>query len=159
MNMESKTSASETRAYASNHRQAEAKVYKGKRPDLKCSYCEGIGHVRDRCWILHPEQKPKFLKEGKGSQKSWNPPKANLAATSSTPSEGRLNFTANPTTLINEFVAYLSKKQMHSSSEEKDISGIEGHTALLGKFAGFLVETDCVPHEEASGSHHQEDDW
>ncbi|PRQ16867.1 putative RNA-directed DNA polymerase [Rosa chinensis] len=151
MNMETKTSASETRAYASNHRQAEAKVYKGKRPDLKCSYCEGVGHVRERCGVLYPEQKPKFLKEGKSSQKSWNPPKANLVATSSSSSsEGRLNFTSNLTTLINEFAAYLNKKQMHSGDEETAMPGIEGHTTLLGKLAGFLAETDYVPHEEAS---------
>ncbi|PRQ36655.1 putative transcription factor interactor and regulator CCHC(Zn) family [Rosa chinensis] len=148
MNMETKTSASETRAYASNHRQAKAKVYKGKRLDLKCSYCEGVGHVRERCWVLYPEHKPKFLNEGKSSQKSWNPPKANLATTSSSSfSEGRLNFTSNPTTLINEFAAYLSKKQMHSEGEETAMPGIEGHTALLGKFAGFLAEIDYVPLE------------
>lgn len=53
MNMENKPSIFETRAYVSNLRQVKEKTYKGKRPDLKCSYCDGIGHVKDRCWVLH----------------------------------------------------------------------------------------------------------
>jgi hypothetical protein len=44
----------------------EGKVYKGKRPDLKCQHCHNIGHKMDRCWSLHPEIKPKFNKNQKG---------------------------------------------------------------------------------------------
>jgi len=44
----------------------EGKVYKGKRPDLKCQHCHNIGHTMDRCWSLHPEIKPKFNKNQKG---------------------------------------------------------------------------------------------
>ncbi|PRQ42043.1 putative transcription factor interactor and regulator CCHC(Zn) family [Rosa chinensis] len=159
MNMENKSSLSETRAYVSNHRQVEERTYKGKRTDLKCTYCEGVGHVKDRCWILHPEQKPKFSKEGKILQKGWSTPshRAKLADASYTRS--MMNFTSNPTALINEFATYLNMRQMHGGKEEPAITGSENHTALLGKFAGFLAETDCVSHEEASGSHHQGDDW
>jgi len=45
---------------------SEEKSYKGKRPDLKCQHCHNIGHSIDRCWILHPEMKPKFSKDQKG---------------------------------------------------------------------------------------------
>ncbi|PRQ20767.1 hypothetical protein RchiOBHm_Chr7g0231721 [Rosa chinensis] len=61
-----------------------------------------------------------------------------------------MNFTSNPAALINEFAAYLNKRQMHGEKEESAITGSESHTPLLEKFAGFLAETDCVPHEEAS---------
>ena len=108
-------------------------------------------HVRDRCWILHPELKPKHLKENKGGHKSWNGSshRANLATSSS---EGMLDFTSNSSTLINEFTAFLTKKKhMHSGREEVCESGIGDHTALLGKFAGFLAEADNVPQEDASG--------
>ncbi|KAF5191911.1 Copia-like polyprotein/retrotransposon [Thalictrum thalictroides] len=159
MNMENKTSLSETRAYVSNHKKEEERTYKGKRTDLKCSYCESVGHVKDRCWVLHPEQKPKFSKEGKILQNGWNTSshKASLADAYST---GSLkNFTSNPALLMNEFAAYLNNRQIHGKTEEPTITENESHTAFLGKFAGFLAETDCVPHEEASGSRHQEDDW
>ena len=62
-----------------------------------------------------------------------------------------LDFTSNPSTLINEFAAFLNKKQMHSGREEACESGIRDHTALLGKFGGFFAEADCVPQEDASG--------
>jgi hypothetical protein len=42
---------------------SENKAYKGKRHDSKCQYCHNIGHHVDRCWLLHPELKPKFAKD------------------------------------------------------------------------------------------------
>ncbi|XP_070681825.1 uncharacterized protein [Malus domestica] len=115
MNQETKDSVSETRAYVSSNKRPEGKVYKGKRPDLKCSYCDSLGHIKDRCWILHTELKPKFLKETKGpeikgTQKYLNNNSymANHAATLST--EGMVNFTTNPAALINDFAAYLYSK-------------------------------------------------
>jgi len=42
---------------------SENKAYKGKQPDSKCQYCHNIGHHVDRCWLLHPELKPKFAKD------------------------------------------------------------------------------------------------
>ncbi|CAL2246050.1 unnamed protein product [Prunus armeniaca] len=72
MNIETKTNIYETRAYLSNHKHTEEKVYKGNRPDLKCSYCNNISHVKKRCWILHPELKPlKFIKEIKALRRNF----------------------------------------------------------------------------------------
>ncbi|KAM1416298.1 hypothetical protein ACFX2I_007862 [Malus domestica] len=70
MAVDTKSSVGETRAYASNHKSPESRVYKGKRSDLKCDHCLrighlGIGHTKDRCWILHPMLKPKFNKDDK----------------------------------------------------------------------------------------------
>ena len=55
----------EARAFAAH------RPYKGKRPDLKCSHCEqigrtGVGHVKEKCWILHPKLKPKFCNDFRG---------------------------------------------------------------------------------------------
>ena len=110
MNLETKSNMLETRAYVSNHSRTEGMPYKGKRPDLKCNYCDVVRHTQDRCWILHPELKQSSLKDSKGPQKSLNHPshRANHAAGSST--KGMTNFTANPAILINEFAAYLHKK-------------------------------------------------
>ncbi|XP_062006102.1 uncharacterized protein LOC133723306 [Rosa rugosa] len=74
--------------------------------------------------------------------------RANLAAAPSI--EGMMNSTANLAALINEFAAYLNKKQMHGRCEETIMARNENHTALFGKFAGFVAETDCVPCEEVS---------
>ena len=35
---------------------------------IKCDYCENIGHISDRCWSLHPELMPKKLQDKKGKQ-------------------------------------------------------------------------------------------
>lgn len=72
MNIETKTNIYETRAYLSNHKHTEEKVYKGKMPDLKCSYCNNTGHVKERYWILHPELMPlNFINDNKGTQKKF----------------------------------------------------------------------------------------
>ena len=94
MSQEIKATVSETKAYVSSNYRHEGKVYKGKRPE--CSYCDTLGHTRDKYWILHPELKPKSFKETKGPQRNLNNNayKVNHAATSST--EGMMNFTANP---------------------------------------------------------------
>jgi hypothetical protein len=55
---------------------SEGKTYKGKQPNLKCQHCHNIGHTIDRCWSLHPEIKPKFMKDHKGKQATLH--KANL---------------------------------------------------------------------------------
>ncbi|KAI5327777.1 hypothetical protein L3X38_027173 [Prunus dulcis] len=55
MNVDIKSSVSEARAFVTNHKSSGDRVYKGKRPDLKCLHCNNIGHLIDRCWILHPE--------------------------------------------------------------------------------------------------------
>ncbi|XP_062006532.1 uncharacterized protein LOC133723659 [Rosa rugosa] len=157
MNLDVKTNIADSRAYASNHKQADDRVYKGKRPDLKCNHCSGIGHTKDRCWILHPQLKPKFSKENKSILKNWstNPHKANLSSSST--SDGMLDFTSNPTSLINEFAVYLQQKQ--KKTEDTSATGAENHTALLGKFAGFLAETDNVNQSDIPGHHYSEDDW
>ena len=64
-----------------------------------------------KCWILHPKLKPKFdregmmIKDGKGG--------VTLEAFHSTCSsaDGMTNFSTNPMSLINEFAAFLQKKQ------------------------------------------------
>ncbi|KAM2859846.1 hypothetical protein COP2_025218 [Malus domestica] len=65
MNVEHNSRLIETRAYASNYKTSEAKVYKGRNPHLKCKYCNGVGHVEEKGWKLHLELKPKFSKDGK----------------------------------------------------------------------------------------------
>ena len=35
-----------------------------------CSHCQKLGHEEAKCWILHPELKPKWFKDRKGKQKS-----------------------------------------------------------------------------------------
>ncbi|XP_070679284.1 uncharacterized protein [Malus domestica] len=60
-----------------------------------------------------------------------------------------LDFTSNPTTLLNEFVTYISRKKENGGSEEASSRGTEKHTALLRKFAGFLAEG--VPHKDSLG--------
>lgn len=151
MNADTKATASESKAFASNSRSTEHRVYKGKRPDLWCTYCEHQGHLKDTCWILHPELKPKFDKEqrfsreAKSFQKKPTPShtfKANHAAAN----DGLVDFTTNPTALINEFAAYLQLKKVGNESNE------EGNkAALLGKFAGFLAETDGLSQDEIPG--------
>ena len=46
-----------------NSKISESRPYKGKNPHLKCSYCDVVGRVEEKCWILHPELKPKFNKD------------------------------------------------------------------------------------------------
>ncbi|CAL8988728.1 unnamed protein product, partial [Prunus brigantina] len=150
MNMETKANTSEARAYMSNNKHAEERVYKGKRPDLKCHHCNNTGHVIERCWILHPELKPKFAADTKGAQKrSQNSGYKANHATSST--DGPSNFTSNLVSLINEFAAYLQKKNGGDESKGVTNSRNENSVALLGKFAGFLAESDKFSHEDIPG--------
>jgi hypothetical protein len=93
----------------------DSRSFKGKRSELKCSYCHNTGHLTDRCWQLHPELKPRFSNEERGLQKRTNY-KAHLA--DSTLSTN--NFTVNPATLMQDFANYLQDKHNH----EKMQSGI-----------------------------------
>nr|XP_011467293.1 PREDICTED: uncharacterized protein LOC105352303 [Fragaria vesca subsp. vesca] len=148
---ESDAKISESRAFASS------RPYKGRRPDLKCTHCErigrsGIGHLKETCWILHPDLKPKFVdeyKNAKGKMKMSYTPKANY--TNSSTAEDMMDFTANPLTLINEFASFLQQKQ--GSSENGNT------TAMLGKFAGFLADSNMTQPEEIPGSCFEEEDW
>ncbi|CAN6677447.1 unnamed protein product [Malus baccata var. baccata] len=142
MSQETKDSIPDTKAYVSSNKHFEGKLYKGKRPNLKCNYYDSLGHTREMCWILHPKLRPKSLKETKGPQRQLNNNvyKTNHAFTSST--EGMVNFTANPAALINDFAAYLHNKQMHNNGDEAPATEANNHTTLLGKFASFLVEHD-----------------
>ncbi|KAM1526792.1 hypothetical protein PS1_016481 [Malus domestica] len=115
MNVDHNPRLTETRAYASKYKNSEAKVYKGRNTHLKCKYCNGVGHEEDKCWELHPELKPKFSKDGRmipRSSQQFQPHfKAQLAtAHAPTISQGSMEFTANPLSLINEFAAYLQSK-------------------------------------------------
>ncbi|KAM2064541.1 hypothetical protein ACFX16_027922 [Malus domestica] len=67
------------------------------------------------------------------------------------------HFTANPATLLNEFAAYLQQKK---GRDEGYVDHEDGSTiALIGKFAGFLADADCVPQTDLKGLYNQEDDW
>ncbi|OMP03942.1 hypothetical protein COLO4_10087 [Corchorus olitorius] len=41
----------------------------------KCGHCQGLGHLKEKCWILHPHLKPKKLK------REWEKPSAHTAVT------------------------------------------------------------------------------
>ncbi|KAM2891325.1 hypothetical protein COP2_009636 [Malus domestica] len=97
------------------------------------------GHLREKCWILHPELKLKFDKEGRMIEdgKGGVTPKAFHSACSST--DGMANFSTNHVSLINEFAVFLQKKQ---ESTEPDEMTPENPIAMLGKFAGFLADSE-----------------
>ncbi|CAN6695474.1 unnamed protein product [Malus baccata var. baccata] len=142
MNMEVKSNLPETKAYASNYKSIEERSYKGKRRDLKCSYCNNAGHLRDRCWILHPELKLKFLIDHKAPLKAayGSSHNANLAASDLvafvTPDE-MSKFTVNPVTLINEFVTFVHKKQEVRDGKSKYQKFFKSVQAKLkNKFCG-----------------------
>ncbi|KAM1858034.1 hypothetical protein ACFX14_008077 [Malus domestica] len=113
MNVQHSLRLTKTHAYGSSYKNSEVKVYKGRNTHLKCKYCNGVGHVEEKCWELHPELKPKFSKDGKMIPRSSQQPhyKAQLAnAHPPTTPQGSMEFTANPLSLINEFVAFLQSK-------------------------------------------------
>uniref|UniRef100_A0A6N2KKL2 Integrase catalytic domain-containing protein n=1 Tax=Salix viminalis TaxID=40686 RepID=A0A6N2KKL2_SALVM len=117
-------------AFAAHQRDqsAEKKFFKGKRPDLKCEFCNLIGHSQDRCWSLHPQLKPKSFKDKLGgNQRRFPTHRAHLAAqaTDSIPS--------SPMSLLNEFASFLQGKQNFGG----DGAGSDEPTALLSKFAGL----------------------
>lgn len=130
----------------------DARPYKGKRPDLKCTHCErigkpGIGHTKERCWILHPDLKPKFNNDQRNQRNTSTSTfipyaKANISCTT----ERASNFTTNPVTLINEFATFLQQKQGNLNSNEG-----ENTMAMLGKFAGFLTKSNMASVEDIPG--------
>ncbi|KAM2022233.1 hypothetical protein ACFX16_044162 [Malus domestica] len=153
MHIEPKFS-SEARVFTSNHKNFGERVFNGKKADWKCTYCNIKGHLREKCWILHLELKPKFDKEGKMIKDGkWFAPKA-LRATSCLADE-MANFTSNPISLINEFAAFLQRKN-ETIENEKMI--IENSTAMLGKFVGFLAGSDTTTHGNIPRSSHSEED-
>ncbi|KAB2606017.1 hypothetical protein D8674_005734 [Pyrus ussuriensis x Pyrus communis] len=153
MNMSTMPNVPESRAYVTNERR-----YKGKHPHLKCQHCNNTGHVRDTCWILHPELKPDFMK---GVQRvNRAPHRANHASTFiSNKSDSFKNFTANPTELMNEFMSFLQGKKGGAQRDSTHNMEEGTSTAMLGKFTGFLTDTNPVPQEDMSGLCHQKDDW
>ncbi|XP_068331522.1 uncharacterized protein [Pyrus communis] len=154
MTLDMKANIPEARAYFSNQKLGEERGYKGKKTGLKCSHCDAGGHSRDRCWILHPELKPKFPRDNKGVSKgSYNPSyKANHVATTS--SDGALKFTTNPAALINEFAMFLHKKQGLGDSEGPLNQCDNNQTTLLGQFAGFLAGNEGVVQMDIPGILH-----
>ena len=107
------------------HQFPEGKNHRGKRLDIKCQHCHNSGHTIDRCWNLHPELKPKFMKDHRG--KLNNSHKANLANHSSE------TFGSSPVALLNDFANYLQIKQGQ---------GATNNEAIISQFAGFLAETN-----------------
>lgn len=129
MTRDSTASAQDVRAYLA-HQSSEEKPFKGKLPDLKCEYCNSVGHSVDHCWSLHPELKPKFTKDKKeGDQKRVTNRKAHLA-THTTES-----FSCSPVTLLNDFVSFLLEK--HGLGTVQEGAGHEEPVAFLSKFARF----------------------
>lgn len=111
MHIEPKSS-SEARAFTSNHKISSARFFNGKKADWKCTYCNTKGHLREKCWILHPELKPKFGKEGKMIKDGKGFALKAFHATSCSADE-MANFTSNPISLINEFAAFSKKERDH----------------------------------------------
>ncbi|PRQ34018.1 putative RNA-directed DNA polymerase [Rosa chinensis] len=153
MNMDSRVGGSEAMAFAANKSVTSDRTYKGKRPYLKCTHCEhigrtGIGHTRERCWILHPELKPKFNEDQKNQRGTIQRSSyiSNLKANFSNTSEEMMKFTSNPITIINEFATYLQKKQGSLESNENGST-----TAMLGNFAGFLSKSNMASLEDILG--------
>ncbi|KAM2855117.1 hypothetical protein FF1_025475 [Malus domestica] len=143
MHIDSKSNP-EARVFSSYHKNIGENFFASKKADWKCTHCNMKGHLRDKCWILHPELKPKFDKEGRMIKEGKRiNPKALHSSSSST--SGISNFTENPIDLINEFANFLQRRGGNTQIEEATTST---PTAMLGKFAGFLAETsthDNVP--------------
>ena len=36
-------------------------VGKGNKEDLVCRYCKRVGHIKDKCWTLHPDLRPPLI--------------------------------------------------------------------------------------------------
>ncbi|KAM1360020.1 hypothetical protein ACFX2F_046924 [Malus domestica] len=159
MSVEIKTN-SKARAFNVNHKLAGDMQFKGRRSNWKCTYCNGGGHVREKCWILHPELRPKFenrsFRDVRGSlnHSQTHAPRAYHAI--STSSNELVNFTNNLVDLTNKFAAYIQRKKGSTESEDQAIGN---PIALLRKFAGFLANSECVPQRDISGPSHQEEDW
>ncbi|XP_050156356.1 uncharacterized protein LOC126630314 [Malus sylvestris] len=126
-----------------------SRPYKGKRPDLKCSHCvkigrPGVGHIKEKCWILHPELKPKFNDDGRAPRNQMKPaytPRGNLVCDNA--SNNVMNSSSSPITLINEFANFLQQKQGTTNHESP--------SAMLGKFAGFLEQSSSVSQKDVLG--------
>jgi hypothetical protein len=88
MTRENPSKIAEARAFVAQktHEQGTSKFadkqhFKGNRPNLKCNYCNSMGHNMDRCWILHPDLKPRNLgNRQSGNQKKFGKSRANFVA-------------------------------------------------------------------------------
>ncbi|KAM2882470.1 hypothetical protein COP2_015447 [Malus domestica] len=133
-------SSPEARVFTSNHNFTNERSSNRRKADWKCTYCNTKGHVREKCWILHPELKPKFNKEGKMIRDGKGfAPKAFQSL--SYPSNEMSNFTSNPISLINEFAAFLQKK---SDIADGNNVTTKNPTEMLGKFVGFLANSNTT---------------
>nr|GEY97604.1 hypothetical protein [Tanacetum cinerariifolium] len=131
--------APEARVYSANA-SLEKKPYKCKHSDMKCGHCNVPGHLVDRCWILHPELKPKFTKDKKGfiDKRHVTNPKAHMA------SHTTESFSSSPVALLNEFSNYLQEKHGQGAvQDEANSQGINEPAALLSKFSSFLSNSNC----------------
>ncbi|RVW28194.1 Retrovirus-related Pol polyprotein from transposon RE2 [Vitis vinifera] len=107
---ETVTNSSDTRAYIA-HKNYEGKSIKGKRLDLKCEHCNAPGHTSDRCWVLHPELKPKFTKDKRGGdhKRGFNH-KANESL-----NEAAGQDQDKPTALLSKFAGFLADSNPENS--------------------------------------------
>nr|XP_028964618.1 uncharacterized protein LOC114827119 [Malus domestica] len=108
MHIEPKSN-SEARVFTNNHKHTGENFFTRKKANWKCTYCNMNGHIREKCWILDPELKPKFDKEGRMIKKGKGIFPNALHSTSSL-TGGLSNFTANPIDLINEFASFLQRR-------------------------------------------------
>ncbi|CAB4299573.1 unnamed protein product [Prunus armeniaca] len=94
------------------------------------------------------------MKENKGSQRlNCTTHRANHASISIFNGSDTLkNFTANPTALINEFASYLQSKNGGAGSNHTTSIEDGNSSALLGKFAGFLADTEHIPQQDMQDS-------
>ena len=119
---------------------SDSKNYKGKQIDLKCNYCHNLGHNADRCWLLHPEIKPKFAKDLRRPPRRTNNYKSYLANNHANSTE---SFSATSATLISDFANYLHGKHGQGKSHDESTSQDQKQpSALLSHFADFLAEAD-----------------
>jgi len=92
--------------------------------------------------------KPNFEKK-KRSQRDYEH-KGHVAAAAhfnnTDPSSNVENFSTNPSALLNDFATYLKEK-----GESAMTASASDSMALLGKFAGFLVNSARIPQENTEG--------
>ncbi|OMP02182.1 Drug/metabolite transporter [Corchorus olitorius] len=103
---------------------------KGK---LKCDHCQGLGHLKEKCWILHPHLKPKKLK------REWEKPSAHAAVTD----DKSLVHNTNEDSQI-------SIRQVAQLLSQLNIATAINNSATTGKIA--LLSNSCTIKESGNAN-------
>ena len=151
MNLNNKSDLFEARAFVSYLRCYEEKGYKSRRPNLKCNYCNNLGHSVNQCCDLYPELNPKFSRESKRGQKPFQPSQYKANSMINQSANGLSTFNSIPVDLINEFASYLHAKQSAKQSAS-DLEQNKDSSTLIGQFAGFLAANKTVLAPNISGT-------